>query len=315
MKAAVIGAGHMGRLHAQKLAALEGVQLVGIADPDGARAKEVASQTKSSPYGRYEELFGKAEAVVIAAPTDRHAEIARACLERGLHVLIEKPIAQSLREADELIALSKEKRTVLQVGHVERYNRAFAPLAARMDRPLFIESERLSAFKKRGAEVDVVLDLMIHDIDLALALARAPLTDVSACGFRVLTGDIDIANARLEFANGCVASLSASRVSQAAVRKLRVFQPDLYVSADLQVAKLRFVRRADGVIEQSTSAIHEWEESHAGGDALAAQAQAFVAAIRERRPVPVDGEAGRLALQVALDVGRRVRERLERFAK
>ena len=298
----------MGRLHAQKLAALRDVELVGIADPDEARAREVASACRCPSFSRYEDLLGKADAAVIAAPTDRHHGIARACLERGLHVLIEKPIAQTLREADELIALAERKERVLQVGHVERYNRAVAPLAARMDRPLYIEAERLSAFKRRGAEVDVVLDLMIHDIDLALALARSPLVDVSACGFRVLTADIDIANARLEFANGCVANLSASRVSQAALRKLRVFQPDLYVSADLQAAKLRYVRQSGGTIEET-------EESHAGGDALAAQAAAFVAAARDRTHVPVDGAAGRLALQVALDVGRRVRERLERFAK
>jgi len=311
----VIGAGHMGRLHAQKLAAIEGASLVGIADPDVARAQEVAAQFNTPAFSSFEEIFGKADAVVIAAPTDRHHEIARACLERGLHVLVEKPIAQTLREADELIVLARKNGKVLQVGHVERYNRAFAPLAARMDRPLFIEAERLSAFKKRGAEVDVVLDLMIHDIDLALALARSRLTDISACGFRVLTGDIDIANARLEFANGCIASLAASRVIQAAVRKLRVFQPDLYVSADLQAARLRYVRRAEGASEQSASAIHEWEEAHPGGDALAAQAQAFVAAARDGAPPPVGGDAGRLALQVALEVGRRVRERLERFGK
>ena len=305
----------MGRLHAQKLAALDGVQLVGIADPDAVRATEVASVFKCPAYGRHEELFGKADAVVVAAPTHRHHAIARACLEQGLHVLVEKPISETLREADELIDLAGRKKRVLQVGHVERYNKAFAPLAARMDRPLYLEAERLSAFKKRGAEVDVVLDLMIHDIDLALALARSPLVDVSACGFRVLTGDIDIANARLEFASGCVANLSASRVSQAALRKLRVFQPDLYVSADLQAAKLRYVRRAEGAIEQSASAIHEWEESHAGGDALAAQARAFVAAAAGGEPVRVDGGAGRLALQVALDVGRRVRDRLERFVQ
>ena len=303
----MIGAGHMGRLHAQKLAALPGVELVGVADPDDARARELASALKCPSFKRHEDLLGKAEAVVIAAPTDRHHAIARACLERGLHVLVEKPIAQTLREADELIYLAQENAKVLQVGHVERFNRAFTALAARMDRPLYLEAERLSAFKTRGAEVDVVLDLMIHDIDLALALARAPLTDVSACGFRVLTGDIDIANARLEFANGCVASLSASRVSQAGLRKLRVFQTDLYVSADLQRGSLRYVRQAGGTIEET-------EESHAGGDALAAQAEAFVASIRDGQPVRVDGQAGRLALQVALDIGRRVRERLERFA-
>ena len=297
----------MGKLHAQKLAALKAdVELVGIVDPDEVRGRALAGEHQCAWFPGYEALFGRAGAVVIAAPTDRHHEIARACLGQGLHVLVEKPLAQTLREADELIFLADEKKVVLQAGHVERYNRTFGALAARMDRPLFIDAERLSAFKQRGAEVDVVLDLMIHDIDLALALAKSRITDVSASGFRVLTGDIDIANARLEFANGCVANLSASRVSQAAVRKLRVFQPDLYVSADLQAGKLRYVRQANGAIEES-------EESHAGGDALAAQAQAFAAAVLHGQPVRVSGESGRLALQIALDVGRRVRDRLEKF--
>ena len=307
LKVAVIGAGHMGRLHAQKLAALNEVRLVGIADPDESRGRALAEQHACAFFPGYQGILReKADAAVVAAPTDRHHEIARACLEAGLHVLVEKPLAQSLREADELLFVAREKRRVLQAGHVERYNRAFGALAARMDRPLYIEAERLSAFKRRGAEVDVVLDLMIHDIDLALALSKSRITDVSACGFRVLTGDIDIANARLEFANGCVASLSASRVSQASLRKLRVFQTDLYVSADLQAGKLRFVRQAGGAIEET-------EESHAGGDALAAQAQAFVASALHGEPVRVDGESGRLALQIALEVGRRVRDRLEKF--
>jgi predicted dehydrogenase len=296
----------MGRLHAQKLAALAEVELVGIVDPDRERARALAGEFKCAAFAGHEELFGRAEAAVVAAPTDRHHGIARACLEAGLHVLVEKPIAQTLREADELIQLAERKKVVLQAGHVERYNKAFNALAARMDRPLYIEAERLSAFKKRGVEVDVVLDLMIHDIDLAMSLSKSRITDVSASGFRVLTGDIDIANARLEFANGCVASLSASRVSQAALRKLRVFQTDLYVSADLQAGKLRFVR-------QSAGAIEETEEAHPGGDALAAQAECFVAAALHGKPVKVGGESGRLALQIALDVGKRVRERLERF--
>jgi predicted dehydrogenase len=306
LKAAVIGAGHMGRLHAQKLAALKEVQLVGVADPDEERARALAGEHRCAFFTRFEDVLGKADAAVVAAPTDRHHAIACACLEAGMHVLVEKPIAQTLREADELIAVSARRKLVLQAGHVERYNKAFGALAARMDRPLFIDAERLSAFKKRGAEVDVVLDLMIHDIDLALSLAKSRITDVSASGFRVLTKDIDIANARLEFGNGCVANLSASRVSQAAVRKLRVFQPDLYVSADLQAGKLRYVRQVSGSIEET-------EELHAGGDALAAQAEAFVGAALHGRPVQVSGESGRLALQIALEVGRRVRDRLEKF--
>jgi predicted dehydrogenase len=297
LKLAVIGAGHMGRLHADKLARCEGVELAAVVDSDPARAA----------VSDFRQILDRVEAAVVAVPTELHYEIARACLERGLHVLVEKPLAATLEQADELIALADARGVVLQVGHVERYNRAFNALKARMDRALFVDAERLAGFKQRGAEVDVVLDLMIHDLDLSLALANSEVAGVSACGFRVLTSDIDIANARIEFANGCVASLSASRVSQAPLRKLRVFQPDLYVSADLHAGKLRYVRR-------SGSGIEELEESHGGGDALAAQAEAFAGAIRNQQPVRVDGRGGRRALALALEVGRLVRERLGRYA-
>ena len=296
----------MGRYHAQKLAARSDCTLVAVADPDRARAEAVAAAHGCAAFPDVTRIFGMADAAVVSVPTERHREIAGACLEAGLHVLVEKPIAVDMREADELVSLAKRKKCVLRVGHVERGNAAFRALAERMQRPLFIDAERLSGFKQRGADVDVVLDLMIHDLDLALALAKGEVTDVSACGFRVLTDDIDIANARIEFSDGCVASLSASRVSQAPVRKLRVFQPGLYVSADLQAGKLRYVKQAAGSIE-------EVEENHAG-DALAVQAEQFVSSIVKGQPAGVDGEAGARALKLALEVGKLVRERLQRFA-
>jgi predicted dehydrogenase len=295
----------MGRYHAQKLAARGDCRLVAVADADRARAEALAAAHGCPAHTDYRQLFGMADAVVVAVPTERHREVAGACLEAGLHVLVEKPIAVDMAESSELISVAKRKGVVLHVGHVERCNAAFRALAQRMQRPLFIDAERLSGFKQRGADVDVVLDLMIHDLDLALSLARGEVTDVSACGFRVLTGDIDIANARIEFSDGCVASLSASRVSQAPVRKLRVFQTDLYVSADLQAGKLRYVKQAGGTIE-------EVEESHSG-DALAVQAEHFVTSILKRQPAGVDGEGGARALKLALEVGRLVRERLQRF--
>jgi predicted dehydrogenase len=304
LKAAVIGAGHMGRYHAEKLARLK--RLVGVVDADPARARALTDKLGGAPMSDHRELFGKVDAAVIAVPTDRHHAIARDCLEHGLHLLIEKPIATTLAEADELVALAEKKHLVLQTGHVERYNKAFRALAQRMKRPVFVEAERLAAFKQRGAEVDVVLDLMIHDLDLACALARSEPVNVSATGFRVLTRDIDIANARIEFANGFVANLSASRVSQTAVRKLRVFQQDLYVSADLQTGKLRYVGQQDG-------AIHATDETYEGGDALADQAAAFVSAVERHAAVPVDGRQGRRVLGLALTVGKLVHERLERF--
>jgi len=287
----------MGRLHAQKLERIDGVELAAVVDRDPSRGL----------VSDYKKILDQVQAVVIAVPTDQHYDIARACLDKGLHVLVEKPMTVTLEQADDLISIASQRKRVLQAGHVERHNRAFAALSARMDRPLYIEAERLSAFKQRGSEVDVVLDLMIHDLDLALALAKSSVTQVSACGFQVLSRDIDIANARVEFANGCVANLSASRVSQAPVRKFRVFQPDLYVSADLQAGRLRFVRQVNGAIE-------EQEESHAGGDALAVQMECFVKAALGKSPVPVDGHAGREALRLGIEVGRLVRERLQKFA-
>lgn len=296
MRVAVIGAGHMGRFHAEKFARLPGVQ-VAVVDPDPARA----------PISDFRKVLGEVEAAVIAVPTNLHHEVARAFLERGLHVLVEKPLAATLDEADDLVNLASKKNAVLQVGHVQRYSNAFKALAKRVEKALYIDAERLAGFKQRGAEVDVVLDLMIHDLDLALSLARSEVSGVSACGFRVLTNDIDIASARIEFVNGCVADLSASRVSQAVVRKFRVFEPGLYASADLQAGKLRYVRQEGGEIRET-------EETHAGGDALAAQAESFVLAIRENQPVPVDGKEGRRVLKLALEIGRLVRERLARFA-
>ena len=297
MKVAIIGAGHMGRYHAEKFSRLPGVDLAAVVDPDPARAK----------ISDFRTVLDRVDAAVVAVPTDHHHAVTRAFLERGVHVLVEKPLAATLAQADDLVDLAAKKNVVLQVGHVQRYSNAFQALARRVEKPLYIDAERLAGFKQRGAEVDVILDLMIHDLDLALSLARSQVAAVSACGFRVLTNDIDIASARIEFENGCVADLSASRVSQAVVRKFRVFQPGLYASADLQEGKLRYVRQAAGGIDET-------EEAHGGGDALAAQAESFVLAITENRPVLVDGAEGRRVLKLALDIGRLVRERLARFA-
>jgi predicted dehydrogenase len=295
----------MGRYHAEKFAARSDCKLVAVVDLERSRAEALAAKFGCKAYSDYREVFGLADAAVISVPTERHHEVAGACLDAGLHVLVEKPIAVDLPQSEDLVSRARTTHRVLQVGHVERYNAAFRALSSRMERPVFIEAERLSGFKQRGADVDVVLDLMIHDLDLALSLAKGEVTEVGACGFRVLTRDIDIANARIEFSDGCVANLSASRVSQAPLRKLRVFQTDVYVSADLQAGKLRYVKQTGGAIE-------ELEENHAGGDALAAQAEAFITSIRGR-PSGVDGESGHKALRLALEVGRLVRERLKRF--
>ena len=310
IRSAVIGVGYMGRFHAEKLAAIADAELVAVADTDAARAKDVAAVLGCAHETDYRSLLSRIDAACVAVPTEKHYAVVRACLEAGVHVLVEKPLSRTLEEADALLELARAKALVLQVGHLQRFNPAFRALAAQGGRPLFIDIERLAPFKARAIDVDVVLDLMIHDLDLVLALAKAPIEQVSASGFRVLTEAIDIANARIEFADGCIASVSASRVSQSPVRKLRVFRHDAYVSADLQEQRLRHVRKgregenADGIVES--------EQTFERADELRAQAESFLQAVRGRSAPMVSGEQGRQALALALQVGRLVDARLAR---
>jgi predicted dehydrogenase len=309
LRAAVIGVGYLGQFHAEKLAALKDVELVAVADADAARARHIAAKHGCAAHSDPLELIAGVDLVSIAVPTELHYAVAHGFLDAGVHVLLEKPIARSLEEADALVSVARKRGVLLAVGHLERFNPAFRALAQTFARPLYIECERLSGFKQRGIDVDVVLDLMIHDLDLARALARSEIGQVSACGFQVMTDAIDIANVRIEFANGCVANLSASRVSQAQVRKLRVFQTGEYASADLQAGKLRVVRRdpRGGEIAQDESAFED-------RDALRAEIENFVAAVRGGRAPLVTGEDGRAALALALEVSRLVHARLERYA-
>ena len=308
LRAAVVGVGYLGQFHAEKLAAAPGVVLAAVADADPARAKAIAAKHGCAAHTDPAALLGAADLVSIAVPTARHHAVALPFLEAGVHVLVEKPIATTLAEADAMIAAAKKGGALLAVGHLQRFNPAFRALADALAKPLFIDCERLSGFKSRGIDVDVVLDLMIHDLDLVLSMARSELAHVSACGFQVLTDSIDIANVRLEFADGCVANLSASRVSQQPVRKLRVFQADGYASADLQAGKLRLVRR-----DARKGGIAENESSYSDRDELRAEIANFVAAARGGRAPLVGGEDGRRALALALEVGRLVHARLERF--
>lgn len=309
LRGAVIGAGYFGSLHASKLAAHPEVELVAVADPDATRARSVAREAGCRAAGGLEEIAGSIDIASVAVPTELHYAVARPLIDAGVHVLIEKPIARTLEQADELVRLAAERGTVLAVGHQERFNPAFVALCAEPGRALFIEAERLTEFRGRGTDVDIVLDLMIHDLDLVLALVGAEPVHVSACGFSVFTDALDIANARLDFANGCVANISASRISQSPVRKMRVFQTDSYLSADLQAARLRCVRRSAG----APGGVLVQEHAYDRADALAAEIDSFVGAVRARRTPPVDGEAGRRALKLALEIGGLVRARLDRL--
>ncbi len=234
LRAAVIGAGYLGRFHAQKWASLTGCRLVAIADPSEAVRAALAQELGVEAVADWRALLGRVEAVSIAAPTALHHPIALACLEAGLHVLVEKPVTTTVAEARELIEAAARRQRVLQVGHLERFNAAVLAIEGIVTRPRFIESHRLAPFRQRGTDVSVVLDLMIHDIDLIQSIVRSPLTAVDAVGSSVFSDDLDIANARLRFASGCVANVTASRVSLKTERKLRLFQDDLYLSLDLQ---------------------------------------------------------------------------------
>jgi len=307
LRAAVIGAGYLGNFHAQKYATLDGVSLAGVVDTDAARASAVAHRVGTRAFTDYRELLGGIDAASIVVPTEAHYEVAKVCLEAGVHILVEKPVTRSVQEAAELVALAQRKGLVFQVGHLERFNPAILAIRDRITRPLFIESDRLAVFKPRGTDVNVVLDLMIHDIDLILSFARSAITDVRASGFPVLTAAVDIANARIEFADGCVADVSASRVSQSALRKLRIFQPDQYVSVDCEKFHVRMVRKeGSGVGPDGMPRIVSGEQQFEKADPLLAEIRSFLDAVREGTPPPVSGEDGRRALEVALEVCRQM---------
>jgi len=303
LRAAVIGAGYLGNFHAQKYAALDDAQLVGVVDVDPARAAQVAQRVGAPAYGDYRELLGAIDVASIVVPTEAHHEVARACLEAGVHILVEKPVTRTVEEAQELVQLAAKRGLVFQVGHLERFNPAILAVRDQITRPLFIESDRLAVFKPRGTDVNVVLDLMIHDIDLILSLTRSDITDVRSSGFKVLTEAVDIANARIEFADGCVADVNSSRVSQQSLRKLRIFQPDLYVSIDCEKFHVRTVRKegpapAAGGMPRIVSSEQQFEKA----DPLLAEIRSFLDTVRCGREPAVSGEDGRRALEVALKI-------------
>jgi predicted dehydrogenase len=311
MRAAVIGVGYLGRFHAQKFAALGDVDLVGVVDVDRDRAERVAAEFGTRAFGELGEVLGGVDLVSIAVPTEHHYAVARVCLEAGAHVLVEKPVTQTVGEADALIRLARERGRVLQVGHLERFNPAILEVQELLHNPLFIESHRLAPFKPRGIDVNVVLDLMIHDIDIILNIVKSDLVDIRSTGFPVLTDEVDIAHARLEFANGCVANVTASRVSQVAMRKVRVFQPSSYLSIDYHSHKVSYVRRI--TTSEGTPKLESEEREFGHADPLVGEIRAFVDSVRRGVPPPVTGEDGRRALEVALRITDSMRDALERL--
>ena len=309
IRVAVVGAGEFGRNHARVYREIEGAELIGVYDQDVKRAAAVAKEFQTEVLATLEELHERADAVSVAVPTIAHAEVGCRLMEMGLDVLVEKPMAVNLVEADALLASAKKNKRILQVGHVERFNPAVIAVEPILNRPLFFEVHRLGVFTPRSLDVDVIYDLMIHDLDILLALVKEPVTEVKAVGIPVLTNKVDIAHARLEFVGGAVANVTASRVSTERVRKMRFFQQHEYISLD-------YARRDAlrvGVKKPGPQPEFGFQKLDAPAvEPLRAELAAFVDAARTRKEPKTDGAAGRAALELASRVMASIQEHAER---
>lgn len=301
-KCGVIGVGYLGRFHAQKYQKIDNAELIGVSDVNVEACQRVANELNVIGFLDYTELLNQVDAVSIAATTRAHYVIAKECLKRGIHVLIEKPITETVAEAQELIRLAKENNATLQVGHLERFNSARLALEQYLDEPLFIESQRLAPFNPRGADVNVILDLMIHDIDIIQSMVKSPIVKIDAEGAPVLSKAIDIANARITFENHCVANVTASRVSLKAERKTRIFQRDTYLSLDYQHKKLAVFQRGTNEMFPGVPDIQQNHLTFEDNDALLQEIKAFITCIQHNTRPLVSGEEGCAALATAAKI-------------
>jgi len=308
IKTAVIGVGYLGKFHADKYAALPNSELVAVVDANAETVKTIADKHNVQGLTDYQPLLGKVGAVSIAAPTTLHYRIAKDFLSHGSHVLIEKPITVTVEEADELIELASKNNLLIQVGHLERFNAAILDLDQEISKPLFIESHRLAPFNPRATDVNVVLDLMIHDIDIILDIVNSNVKSIAASGAKVLTNSTDIANVRLEFENGCVANVTASRVSMKTERKMRLFQKDACITVDFQNRVLKMYSKGEKEMFPGIPEIVSQESVYENNDALKAEIIAFLDSIENGTPVKVTGEAGRRALATAIQISKLLSE-------
>jgi predicted dehydrogenase len=313
LRVGVVGVGYLGKYHAEKYAKMDNVDLVGVADVNRKNVEDIAKKFGTRAYLNYKDLFGKVDAVSIVTPTPLHFGISRDFLENNVDLLLEKPMTTTLEEADELIGLAESKGLIIQVGHLERYNKAVTALEDIIKKPMFIESHRLSLYKERGTDVSVVLDLMIHDVDIILSFVKSKIKSIHAAGTSVISRLVDIANARIEFENGCVANITASRISTKNERKIRLFQKDAYVSVD-------FAKREVNIVEQSgndNSGVIPGMEIRKfffkQGDALEDELKAFVKSVITREVPEVSGRVGRDALKVALTIMEHINNRNSRL--
>jgi predicted dehydrogenase len=306
LRTAVVGVGYLGQFHAEKYAQLPNAELVAVVDTDRQRADDLAARLGSRGVTDYRQILDEVDAVSIVVPTQYHFEVARAFLERGVHVLLEKPITTTLAEADELIRIAQERHAVFQVGHLERFNPVVMALEGILTKPGFIESVRIAPFKPRGTDVNVVLDLMIHDIDIIQNIVGSPVKQINSIGAPVFTDEEDIANARIQFVNGCVANVTASRISLKSERRMRIFQPDSYISVDFQNKKLAVFRKGDGEMFPGVPNVQMEEKSFEQGDALKSEIESFLGSVVSGKPPVVTGEDGRRALETALLINKKL---------
>ncbi|AHE67153.1 Gfo/Idh/MocA family protein [Legionella oakridgensis] len=300
LKCAVIGVGYLGRFHAQKYCSLkDDVELIAVCDVNPDACEAVSKELNVPAYFNYHDLFGQVDAVSIAATTNMHYQIAKDCLEQGIHVLLEKPMTETVAQAKELITLAAAHQTKLQIGHLERFNAARLALDDHLDQPLFIESQRLAPFNPRGTDVNVILDLMIHDIDIIQTIVRSPIKSIEAQGAPVLTKSIDIANARITFENHCVANVTASRISFKTERKTRIFQKDSYISIDYQNKQFAVFQKGEGEMFPGIPEITRHQSAFEKGDALLEEIKAFIQCIQQDSNPLVTGEEGCAALSTA----------------
>ncbi len=309
IKVGVVGAGYFGQFHAEKYATIEEAELIGVADVNASRAQETAKRYHTQPFQYHTDFFNKVQAVSIAVPTPLHHSITKDFFLRGIDVLLEKPISNSLEEADELVGLAESRDLIFQIGHLERFNGALSAMEGRVsEHPRFIECQRLGPFSGRGAEVNVVMDLMIHDLDILFTLFKSRVKSLQAVGIRMLSPFPDMANARVEFENGSIASLTASRVSQEKVRKTRVFQSEGILSIDYLFQKLFFSRKKEPLQEKQTPEMITEEIPVRKIDLLEAEIHSFLQSVRNRKPARVSGSDGKKALELALQIIRKMDE-------
>jgi len=307
LRIGVVGVGYLGKFHTEKYANMENVDLVGVVDLDKDRADNIAAEFNTLSFSNHKDLINKIDAASIVASTPEHYKVAKDFLENGIDVMIEKPITTSIADADRLIDLAEEKGLIIQVGHLERFNPAVVALRNIIKKPMFIESHRLSFYKERGIDVSVVLDLMIHDIDLISNFVRSEIKSIHASGVPVISEHVDIANARLEFKNGCVANITASRISIKNERKIRLFQKDAYISVDFSNYKITIIRKTGSNRKGLIPGMEVENISFQQGDALNDELISFVKSVQNRTSPEVTGEMGRDALKIAISTMQQIK--------